>query len=908
MKRTGVWVTRGFEDFRRGTFGNGGQNLYVSRAGVLQRIHQYDFNRDGYLDLVFCNSQNHWEMPPAYVYRDPLGRAERIELPADGARSGAVLDLNGDEYDDLVLGNWYNGVGVHMNATIYYGSPEGWSERRSQFLPAPVCTSVAGGDFNGDGRPDLAFLCSGRVRVFYQSELGFEPKRYLDLDIEGEQVGAEDLDGDGCAELFVRSGDGEARVYWGASGGLDPGRFTIAPVERETARMEEVDERDTATAEYVHDATPLIRAIRLAGRPQRIDNPMHLFVARHDRAFLLPAGPDRTFGPALTFGCARAMSVAVGDVNGDGAQDLAFACRGGTGEGECSWVYWGGPQGFSESRKTPLQSLRACDVAVGDLDGDGCEEVVLCQNHTALSFTSESPVYRGARDGVFGEPVRLISHDARRVFLARPGAEALPHAVFVNLYARNKVGDVPVSLYFGGPDGFSPERRRDLAAWCAVGAICCDFNDDGWADLALVNSAHNSPSRDPGSYVYLNGPDGFPAGPTWRLPTALAHGACCADLNRDGYLDLVFGGYESPDILIFYGTAGGFDPRPERIRTEQQGVVYDHPLWVYLADLNQDGWLDLVVPQSRSDRSLILWGGPEGFSSERCQMLSVWKGVCARAADLDGDGYLDLIVGGNTPSLDAPHDSFVYVYWNGPDGLREDRRTLLPAKCVLSIGVADFNNDGLLDLFVPSYADGKERDIESYIYWNRRGRGFSAGDRTRLFTHSASGCVAADFNGDGWVDLAIANHKIEGDHVGWSGVWWNGPEGFSERRVTRLPTSGPHGMVCVDPGNVADRGPEEFYVSPPFRLPEGASVTRVSWEAETPARAWVRAQVRFGETEGALEGAAWAGPGGGWFENRQEAPAGAFRGRWVQYRLALGAANGCGTPRVSGVAVHYASV
>ena len=61
------WVTEGFEAFRRGTFGNAGQNLYVSKAGVLQRIYQYDLDKNGYFDLVFANCQDHHESAPSYV-------------------------------------------------------------------------------------------------------------------------------------------------------------------------------------------------------------------------------------------------------------------------------------------------------------------------------------------------------------------------------------------------------------------------------------------------------------------------------------------------------------------------------------------------------------------------------------------------------------------------------------------------------------------------------------------------------------------------------------------------------------------------------------------------------------------------------------------------------------------------
>ena len=78
---------------------------------------------------------------------------------------------------------------------------------------------------------------------------------------------------------------------------------------------------------------------------------------------------------------------------------------------------------------------------------------------------------------------------------------------------------------------------------------------------------------------------------------------------------------------------------------------------------------------------------------------------------------------------------------------------MLPAKTINAMAVADFNNNGLLDIFICSYHDINERDVDSYLYWNRDGRGFSATDRTRLFTHSASGCVAADLNENGWTDL-----------------------------------------------------------------------------------------------------------------------------------------------------------
>ena len=897
-----AWITRGFESFRKGSFGNAGHNLYVSRAGVLQRIHQYDLNRNGYFDLVFCNSQAHWERVPAYVFRDLFGSPIKTELIAEGAIAAAIADLNGDGMDDLVIGCLNNGVTTAgLNAHIYYGCSEGWSERYQTQLPAPDCMAVAVGRFDGK-KPAIAFGLPDHLRLFFQTELGFEPKRFTDLQIRCESAYADDLDGDGYDDLIVRMADGTTEVYWGSRVGLSPSSRSIwrLPEARQGGLERPADGENLA--EYVEDAVSLVRTIDL-GRP-------YIFAPSSEAVFLVPAEPNRSFGEPLRLSCPHCMAAAAGDINGDGFVDLVVAGRDTDGSGtERSWIYWGGVAGFGESNRTSFVTHRACDVSVGDIDGDGCDDIVVCQNRTNVTFSTESLVYRGTRSGISDEPMRFETHDARRAFVAYPCGAGIPEVVFVNHFAGTASDTVKSTIYYGSEDGYSPERRQDIPGSGAVEAICCDINDDGSPDIVLVNaSEYTRAERDPGSYVLFNRDGRFPERPNIVLPTVHAHGGCCADVNRDGYLDLVFGGFGNPELLVFYGGPDGFDPtHPVRIRMEKGGVTFNEPRWIYLADLNNDGWLDLVVPQIEYDRSFILWGGPDGFSMERIQFLSVFHACCVRAADLTGNGYLDLIVGGHRQSFSEPADSFVYIYWNGPDGLREDRKMLLPANAVNSMTLGDFNGDGLLDLFVGSYAGPRERDVHSFIYWNRRGRGYSAEDRSRLFTHSASGCVACDFDGDGRVDLAVANHKVDGNHVGWSAVWWNGPQGFSESNVTSLPTAGPHGMTCIGPGSILDRGPEEYYESAPHEVPAGAHATRISWEADVPKGTWVRAQMRLAADPDGLKAAPWTGASGSgsWVEDGRRIPVLGPPGGWMQYRLALGATHSLNTPRVTEVSVAF---
>ena len=899
--RRAVWETRGFEAFRAGSFGNGGQNLYVSRRGVLQRIFQYDLTRNGYADLLFCESQDHCESAPALVVEDPLGAARETRLPARGVMGAVAADLTGDGWPDLVLACGYDGINVDQNACVYYGSPDGYSERRMNLLPAPGARAVASGDFDGRGRPAVAFLTRDGARIFYAGRLGVEARRFVDLPIAGRLATAGDLDGDGCAELAVRDEHGCTTVFWGGPDGIDPKRFTrlsarglsleeIRALKKEQSESEDVDEPD-----------PLPQIVTLAGRPA-------ITVVTADDIRFFSAGPDRVFEETLRLACPRAQAVAVGRLAGGAWDDLAVAARRFRDGKEFSRIYWGGPDGWSGDRADDVPTCRACDIAIGDVNGDGRAELVVCQAHTDFDFTTESLVFPACAPGRIPAPARFATDDARRTLLLDT-PDGRTSVCFVNRFSRSSVGKRSVRVYTGAADGYRPDRFLEMPAHCAVEGLYADIDDDGRPELVVVNCAENSVWLDPGSFVHRIGPGGFDPARTQVLPTRGAHGAVCADFDRDGYLDLIFSSFHDPWLTLFRGGPDGFDTEhPVKIPLAFEGETRNFsPRWIYAVDLNNNGWLDLVAPLIHFDRSLILWGGPDGFSVDRRQELAVHRGCCARAADFTGNGYPDLVVGGHSPTPrggvmppdEWPRQSFAYVYWNGPEGISEANRTLLRADAVNGMAIADFNGDGRLDLFVGSYTNGRERDIDSFLYWNREGRYFANDDVTRLRTHSASGCIATDLNGDGLPDLVVANHKVHGDHRGFSTIWWNGPGGFDRARTLDLPTEGPHGITSVEPGNLLTRGPEEYYTSAAYRLPLDAEQAVFSWEGEIPPSTAVRGRLRWARTEAELARAAW----GVWRAAGRPAPFAAPRGACAQYQLELRAEGCLRSPRLVAVIV-----
>ncbi|MCX6992450.1 MAG: VCBS repeat-containing protein [Kiritimatiellaeota bacterium] len=899
-------ITKGFDDFSKGTFGNGGQNLYVSRKGILQRIHQTDVTRNGYVDLFFCNSQKHEENVPVYLYPDPVHFPEqREELFIRGSWCAEVADISGAGYDDLVVGCGWDGMNQHLNAAILYGAEEGLTNKYLDFLPAPKSSAVAAGDFKGTDRTSLAFISEGKIKIFYQGDKGFPIGVYEAHDFpEAEQIAAI-WDGRGRKHhLLIKKTDGSCFIIKASSNGLDfkSDHAKLCDKDPDYKPAAKVDE---TYLQAVKESSSRLQTLALKVKDSA-ETQTYVFVGHKNKCFLYPYA-DFKLGAPLVFSCENARAVASGDINKNGFTDLVFACRDTTTGKEVSWIYYGDASGWSEKNRCALNTLNACDVALADFSGQGYQDIVIGQGNTEESYTCQTLIFCTNAGGLSKEPLRLLAHDPTRAVVVRAGKEKKPQLVVLNRHSGSRIGNGDVFVYPGGPAGFTRANRIDLQSWGACDMVCCDVNDSGYPDLVFANTAELSPWLDPGSYIFKGSAKGYSYTPDVVLPTARAINLITGDFNRDGFLDLAFVGFDNSQMTIFYGSEKGFLPENSvKIKLEYKGKKHKEPRGIFCADLNNDGWLDIFVSMVYGNESFILWGGPKGYSFDNVQVLNVRMASNVKVADLNKDGYPELIIGGYLHDVTALQEAFVYIYWGSAEGYSENRKTLLPAYAVASFAIADFDNDGWLDIFVSSYQDGRMRDVDSFIYWNQKEKGFLPHKRKLLRTHAATANCAADFNEDGWIDLAVANHKVDGNHICDSTVWYNGPGGFDEKNTINLPCEGIHGMGNIDVGNVMDRGPDEYYTSMPFELDEECGVASFECVADIPHKTWVKAQFRLADSRDALEKTLWQGPVGrdSWFNIGERVDKTLFRGKWVQYRLAVGAYNSLNTPRISQITVN----
>ncbi len=933
-----LWTKKGFEEFSKGTMGNGGQNLYVSAKGILQRIFNFDVNGDGYVDLPLSNSHSMNERPKIQIY-DSFSQEKPLELPSNGSFDAIFTDLTGDGTEDLVVACQHNGVHTDVTAIIYFGSEMGLSEKYKTELCVPNSLGVVAGDFDGRGKNSLAFISKDKLRIFYNGDLGIESGVFTELDVSALSIACGDFDGDGFDDIYVmRQNSGDLEIYWGGEDGITPERKTV--LAKGNLSEENGATSTTAGRRPLRSMPWRVSALKLRDKTItfRADGDDAVFESfSKDRvakeAFRIHVEnviPNESTDNALHFTGCGPMHATCGDLRGDGSVDIAIAVASDFDRVYDLIVLWE-KDGYAYEKATLLPVRAARYLSIGPVDQSGKNYLFVTQASEINTLDFETEIYSFDEDKT--PQKRLIEvHDPACVLSGRTYTDGRYQIAVVNHEGEQMLGFTSVSIFLGGEDGYNGERRINLPGRAATDTIMCDFNDDGLPDVLVVNCAENAPSLTPGSLIYYNSPDGFDVeGNCVALNSDLSHGAAIGDFRKSGYLDIIMGGIFSRILKVFEGGPDGYDfdnpkllvmgPEPEkctgdletksfegRLRlVSEEELEYSDVRWMFAADFNGDGYLDLFVSMIHGKRSFIFWGGPDGFKNENMQELATEGVGYASAADLNGNGYLDLVCGRHLLSKHTfPQEKGgVVIYWGGPDGYKENRKSELPSFCCNSLTIQDFNNDGNLDIFATAYANGRRRDIDARIYFGAEDGIFHLENRQSIPNHSGCGCLAGDFNGDGYVDLFVANHKAHGNHVNDSYVFWGGEDGINEKRYTKLPGIGPHGTCSVDIGNIMDRTDSEYYYSEIFRVPDGEIPSKASWVAENGKKTWVKMQIRCAETPDGLANAQWIGTRpDGKIENGDSIKELDLRG-YIQYKLELGAACGCGTPRVSEITVEF---
>lgn len=334
-----------------------------------------------------------------------------------------------------------------------------------------------------------------------------------------------------------------------------------------------------------------------------------------------------------------------------------------------------------------------------------------------------------------------------------------------------------------GRGNFTTEKLP-VVADRTYSAALADLSGDGSLDLVVSN---DRPDR---NGIYLNDGRGkFRTAGTFGQAGWPTRYITVADLNGDGHPDIIVANRSShpakpvPSYVCLNDGKGGF---PNEIPLPTQSATI-----IVAADLDGDGNDDLLVPHRDGGQSLIFWNDGTGkFAAPPMAFGPIQSTVrAAVAADLDGDGIVDLVIG------DARTGLFIYR--------GKGQRSFEPAFALgeksgapYSIGVQDMTRDGKPDLVV-----GRQ-EARGSIFLN------ACSAKSLSFQESewndgkgtVYGLALGDLDDDGWPDIVAARSEAP------NAVWFSQPSAEKAKARHTGQKEAPGAQVRKNYGNLCSPG------------------------------------------------------------------------------------------------------
>jgi hypothetical protein len=301
--------------------------------------------------------------------------------------------------------------------------------------------------------------------------------------------------------------------------------------------------------------------------------------------------------------------------------------------------------------------------------------------------------------------------------------------------------------------GKTPCSNQFQASNCSMAVG--DFNHDGNADLAETSDFDNTVIilMGHGDGTFTQAP-GSPI-PVGNYPEAVGIG----DFNTDGVLDLAVANANDDTVSILLGNGDGTFTAAAPVSTG------GFPFYLAVADFNHDGAADIAVSNEADSTVSILLGKGDGTFNPGSTIPGFnYNPAQIVTGDFNGDGNPDLAVADfipvnqNPPKVDQ-QSNVVVMLGNGSGAFTPAPGSPITVGLyAVALVAADFNQDGNTDLAVDNYGVNTTPSTQTLTTLIGDGKGgFTQPLPTTQLGNSPNVLIAADYNGDGTIDLAIPN-------------------------------------------------------------------------------------------------------------------------------------------------------